>query len=1005
MPSVRAPGECHACHLTEPIALAELIRTHPLRTSDSRHSNGRSEPLASSSARPPGGHSTLPPKPSSPVPPPPPPPPRNPVQNGGSEMVGYAKPQKKSTSHATVTKTPSRSSQHDRPLDISDLDPIESFLHSPRLRRLIMENYHPAPEYAELKRAKRIDAIVGKIDMNQASKSLSRQQKNDKINAARAEYAAHFTRSRHSSSSKIKENSSNAAVSHYDLVDVNGSASVDAVPTLAKAATSNGGLKVNITEPSPSESSGSLNNSFIKRPSNVTSPSPSTLGRGKKSVTLIHKKLSDAQVQTYDIPPGGEAKKPAGLAVVTTLLRKERFAGCGWGPRLPLGFLIAGYALLILLAIVIGVSMMHLPNQRPASRSPVSRDLSSDSEGASSLSQRERLQVPGHQPKLITASFDGGFQNLDQTTGRSRALDQTDAAVFSNHVDHFDSNNVHDPTIQSGHIDSLLVDESQQDPFSLIENNFVTPRIRSGEQAHGRPVSDTNSLRSETNGFVMDSVGDRSIPINSGDQRRNNLNIHANPSRNDPSLGLTPRPVLTPDQFSDRSKSVSDASAIHNAIKNVDLSNVRQTPNAQVIDFTGSNRVSIPPRSTGPHKGEVNSVTDPRLSSDKSFSFNSIPEAKIIRSWSNSNPDGTFSYGYLNTDGSFKNETRGHDCVVHGVYGYVDPETGVTLSFPYQSGNPCPPRVPQASHDQVRQVGAGVHNALTNTIPPPTFPPPLPVHTHVPQQQLQHVQLQNRARQQQPNFGQRARQQQQFSNIPSTSDTFPVDNGANRLSLPQEHQSSIAHSALRHEEALKQHAQQRDQLHSEQLRLHQTQLQAHLQLVEKQNQREKSQLRPTIVEAKMQEHHFIPHTASDHLRRQQELQRHVQQKQELLSQQQTDKRARENLRENILSQLRAIAADQNQPLRGTNDGVQKNRALLQRENNNAQILDNDRFQQQLQIQAQQDLLTKQQSAQRQQQLNQIEQQKNLFRQLQQQHQRLRAQPSVANVPLRQDQPH
>ena len=66
-------------------------------------------------------------------------------------------------------------------------------------------------------------------------------------------------------------------------------------------------------------------------------------------------------------------------------------------------------------------------------------------------------------------------------------------------------------------------------------------------------------------------------------------------------------------------------------------------------------------------------------------------DATIVRSWSSTNSDGTFSYGYLNSDGSYKNETRGNDCVVRGIFGYIDKETGSHLSFPYTSGNPCTP--------------------------------------------------------------------------------------------------------------------------------------------------------------------------------------------------------------------------------------------------------------------------------------------------------------------------
>ena len=75
------------------------------------------------------------------------------------------------------------------------------------------------------------------------------------------------------------------------------------------------------------------------------------------------------------------------------------------------------------------------------------------------------------------------------------------------------------------------------------------------------------------------------------------------------------------------------------------------------------------------------------------------PAVQIVKSWSNRNADGTFSWGYINSDGSFKNETKGADCVVRGVYGYIDKDTGETLSFPYATGNPCDPNSPDYFYD------------------------------------------------------------------------------------------------------------------------------------------------------------------------------------------------------------------------------------------------------------------------------------------------------------------
>lgn len=49
---------------------------------------------------------------------------------------------------------------------------------------------------------------------------------------------------------------------------------------------------------------------------------------------------------------------------------------------------------------------------------------------------------------------------------------------------------------------------------------------------------------------------------------------------------------------------------------------------------------------------------------------------------------------YEAADGSFKEETRGTDCVVRGKYGYVDPD-GNKREFTYVSGNPCDPNAPK----------------------------------------------------------------------------------------------------------------------------------------------------------------------------------------------------------------------------------------------------------------------------------------------------------------------
>lgn len=50
------------------------------------------------------------------------------------------------------------------------------------------------------------------------------------------------------------------------------------------------------------------------------------------------------------------------------------------------------------------------------------------------------------------------------------------------------------------------------------------------------------------------------------------------------------------------------------------------------------------------------------------------PPVQTLRNYNKVNDDGSFTFGYEAADGSFKEETRGTDCVVRGRYGYVDPE-------------------------------------------------------------------------------------------------------------------------------------------------------------------------------------------------------------------------------------------------------------------------------------------------------------------------------------------
>merc|ERR1719245_1787326 len=63
------------------------------------------------------------------------------------------------------------------------------------------------------------------------------------------------------------------------------------------------------------------------------------------------------------------------------------------------------------------------------------------------------------------------------------------------------------------------------------------------------------------------------------------------------------------------------------------------------------------------------------------------PIATLER-YSHKNEDGSFTFGYVGEDGSFREETRGVDCITRGKYGYIDPE-GVKREYTYTSGLPC----------------------------------------------------------------------------------------------------------------------------------------------------------------------------------------------------------------------------------------------------------------------------------------------------------------------------
>ncbi|KAK0159508.1 hypothetical protein PV327_011014 [Microctonus hyperodae] len=95
-----------------------------------------------------------------------------------------------------------------------------------------------------------------------------------------------------------------------------------------------------------------------------------------------------------------------------------------------------------------------------------------------------------------------------------------------------------------------------------------------------------------------------------------------------------------------------------------------------------------------------------------------VPPIQTIRNYNKVNDDGSFTFGYEAADGSFKEETRGTDCVVRGKYGYIDPD-GNKREFTYVSGNPCDPNAPNEEDDELVQKQTDEEDTLSTANYPP----------------------------------------------------------------------------------------------------------------------------------------------------------------------------------------------------------------------------------------------------------------------------------------------
>jgi len=119
------------------------------------------------------------------------------------------------------------------------------------------------------------------------------------------------------------------------------------------------------------------------------------------------------------------------------------------------------------------------------------------------------------------------------------------------------------------------------------------------------------------------------------------------------------------------------------------------------------------PRSQSP---QAQQLAQQRLKQQEQPHQQKEPTAQTIRNFNKLNDDGSFTFGYEADDGSFKEETRGTDCVVRGKYGYVDPD-GNKREFTYVQGNPCDPNAVAAEEDDDQPGKPGEEENIPANIP------------------------------------------------------------------------------------------------------------------------------------------------------------------------------------------------------------------------------------------------------------------------------------------------
>ncbi|XP_011686488.1 PREDICTED: mediator of RNA polymerase II transcription subunit 15-like [Wasmannia auropunctata] len=175
---------------------------------------------------------------------------------------------------------------------------------------------------------------------------------------------------------------------------------------------------------------------------------------------------------------------------------------------------------------------------------------------------------------------------------------------------------------------------------------------------------------------------------------------------------------------------------------------------ACLLALTEARRVQIRPRVTEPqvyYEEEDNQAAEddfdtvavyqprtralPSPRSKDALHGSKPPPVQTIRNYNKVNDDGSFTFGYEAADGSFKEETRGTDCVVRGKYGYIDPD-GNKREFTYVSGNPCDPNAPkeeeEEEEEEKEELPGRANYPVVRPVPRPVRPTYQPTTTRAP---------------------------------------------------------------------------------------------------------------------------------------------------------------------------------------------------------------------------------------------------------------------------------